>query len=285
MYVGQKGFLVAIRILSALVGILIGLAVLFVDNLYVYCLVLAFIGAVGVYEIIRAVKREKHKALTALSVCFAFVVPFFLNIDFLRKYIPVLYILYGMGLFLVQLICFKNIRTSDVALCGGAGVVIPFSLSCLLFVRYLPENSLLGISLVFFMLFCAWFGDSGAYFAGTFFGKHKLCPEISPKKTVEGFVGGIITVGIVAFIHCFVFNTFFADGATMSYLLYVPVGMAACVAGVFGDLSASIIKRKYSVKDFGNIMPGHGGVLDRFDSVLFVAPFIYMVFSFLNPQM
>ncbi len=139
--------------------------------------------------------------------------------------------------------------------------------------------------MVVYLLFCAWFGDSGAYFVGTFFGKHKLCPKISPKKTVEGFIGGIVTVGVVVAVQCLVYNLVLPTDVKMNYAVLIPVGMVASGIGVLGDLSASVIKRQYDVKDFGNLMPGHGGVLDRFDSVLFVAPFLYVVFKFLSPIM
>ena len=136
--------------------------------------------------------------------------------------------------------------------------------------------------MLLYLLFCAWFGDSGAYFAGTFFGKHKLCPNISPKKTFEGLVGGVVTVGIVTTILLVVYNNFILGEQQLSYPVLIPLSMVASLVGVVGDLSASVIKREYSVKDFGNIMPGHGGVLDRFDSVILVAPFLYVVMSMLG---
>lgn len=275
----------AIRIISAFVGIVFGVGVLLFDNIYAYCAVLSFFAAVGTYEIIKAVKCNKNKPILISSIAFAALMPFFLNITFLKPYSLVLCFVYVLGLFVTQLAMHKSVRTADIAICGAGSFILPFSLCCILFVRYSMENSLLGVSLIFYTLFCAWFGDSGAYFVGTFLGKHKLCPEISPKKTVEGLVGGIVTVGIVSLIHCLVFNFFIADGAQMSYAVLIPVGMAASGMGVIGDLSASIIKRQYDVKDFGNIMPGHGGVLDRFDSVIFVAPFLCMVFNFLSPAM
>lgn len=274
-----------VRIVSALVGIVIGVAVILLDNLYAYCAVLSFFGALGTFELTRAVKCEQHKALRWVCVCFAALVPFMLNIDLLKPYAAPLAIVYIMTLFVIQLIQHETIKIGDVALCGAAGMIIPASFSCILFVRYSSEDPLLGVSMIFYILFSAWFGDSGAYFVGTFLGKHKLCPKISPKKTVEGLVGGIVTVGVVALVHCLIFNFFIAKDAQMSYAVLIPVAMAASGMGVIGDLSASIIKRQYDVKDFGNIMPGHGGVLDRFDSVIFVAPFLYLVFRFISPAM
>lgn len=268
-----------------MVGIVFGVIVILLKNMYLYCTVLSFFGAVGVYELTRAVKCDCHPALRWTSIVFAATVPFMLHVEFLKPYCVALAIVFIMAIFVIQLVGHETIKISDVALCGGAAMMIPAALSCIIFIQKSTDDNLLGVSLIFYTLFCAWFGDSGAYFVGTFLGKHKLCPKISPKKTVEGLIGGIITVGVVAFLHCLVFNSFIAQEAKMSYSVLIPVGMAASLVGVVGDLSASIIKRQYDVKDFGNIMPGHGGVLDRFDSVLFVAPFLYMVFSFISPSM
>ena len=166
--------------------------------------------------------------------------------------------------------------------CGAAGGLLPVALCSITLLRYSAHGEGLGIFMVLYVLFCAWFGDSGAYFVGTFFGKHKLCPLISPKKTVEGLVGGVVTVGVVTVITVFIYNTFVLNDVQLNYFVLVPLSMAASLVGVIGDLSASVIKREYDVKDFGNIMPGHGGVLDRFDSVIFVAPFLYIAFSYLG---
>ena len=136
--------------------------------------------------------------------------------------------------------------------------------------------------MILFVLFSAWFGDSGAFFVGTFLGKHKLCPTISPKKTVEGLVGGIVTVGVVMAITLVVYNVFGLTEHQLNYAVLIPLSMTASLVGVVGDLSASVIKREHNVKDFGNIMPGHGGVIDRFDSVIFVAPFLYVALTYLG---
>lgn len=273
------------RIVSALVGIVFGVIIILLDIKVLDVAVLAVFGVIGVWELTKAVNCEKHKAMRFYCLITAAAVPFVMCIDFLRKYAAVLFVTFVILLFVFLLASHKTIRFEEIAMCGAAAIFIPFALSCVVLIRYSSDNSTLGISLIFYTLFCAWFGDSGAYFVGTFLGKHKLCPEISPKKTVEGLIGGILTVGIVCFIHCLIFNLFIADGAYMSYAILIPVGMAASGVGVLGDLSASVIKRQFDVKDFGSIMPGHGGVLDRFDSVLFVAPFLFVIFNFLNHTM
>ena len=119
----------------------------------------------------------------------------------------------------------------------------------------------------------AWISDTGAYFAGTFFGKHKLCPEISPKKTVEGFFGGIVTDIVIMTVFSLIYSL--VTGVHVHYWWLIFTAAVCSVISVLGDLSASILKRQQGLKDYGNIMPGHGGVMDRFDSVLFTVPAFY----------
>lgn len=286
------------RIISAIIGIIVGVTVLIFDNKFLYTAVLTVIGSIGVWELIHAVKCDKHKLLTAVCICFSAFVPTMLNLsvefNFKRNILVFSFLGFIFILLLIMLLSHETVRLEHIATCGCAATIIPASLSCIVYVRYLPWYAdcgfYPGVFMVVYLLFCAWFGDSGAYFVGTFLGKHKLCPNISPKKTVEGFIGGVLTVGIVVAIQCAVYNGFLYQMAgapydliRMNYFVLIPVGMLASIAGVLGDLTASVIKRQYDVKDFGNLMPGHGGVLDRFDSVLFVAPFLYAVFSTFSP--
>ncbi len=276
----------AVRILSALVGIVIGVLIMAIDKMWLYIAAIAFLSAVGVWEITKAVNCGEFLFLRWSCIVFSVVsVPLIvLELKFdLSDVSAIVYTVFIMLLFLIMLTRHTVIRFEHIAMCGVSAIVIPASLSCLILLRYSMEGQALGIFMLLYLLFCAWFADGGAYFVGTFIGKHKLCPKVSPKKTVEGFIGGIITVGVVVAIQCATFNAFVLDGVRVSYAVLVPVGMIASLAGVLGDLSASVIKREFKVKDFGNIMPGHGGVLDRFDSVLFVAPFLYILFRYINP--
>lgn len=279
------------RIISALVAMVIGISALIIDKTVVYLVLISLFSGIGTFELIRAIKCDNHKFLTCFCVIFALAIPSLLTFDFMKPFWVMACLVYIMVLLVVMLAMHKKIKFVEIAACGSAGIAIPVSLSCIIFVRNLPWYAdggyFPGVFMVVYLLFCAWIGDSGAYFVGTFFGKHKLCPEISPKKTVEGLIGGIVMVGIVVTIQCLVYNLLLPteEMYKMNYALLIPIGMAASVTGVLGDLSMSVIKRQYDVKDFGNVMPGHGGILDRFDSVLFVAPFIYVVYSFVSPLM
>lgn len=124
--------------------------------------------------------------------------------------------------------------------------------------------------MIWFIFIASWGADTGAYFAGNAFGKTKLAPKVSPKKTVEGLIGGVITAVILCVILSMVFEPSLIPHS-------IAIGVIGSLISVVGDLSASKIKREMDVKDYGHIMPGHGGVMDRFDSVILVTPFIYYV--------
>ncbi len=129
-----------------------------------------------------------------------------------------------------------------------------------------------GLEFIIFALLVVWVTDSGAYFTGRAFGKNKLWPEISPNKTIEGFVGGIVLAVIAAIIMQLI-----APFEHISFGLLIFVTIVASIFGQMGDLVESAIKRHYDVKDSGNILPGHGGILDRFDSLLFVLPLLSLL--------
>lgn len=170
----------------------------------------------------------------------------------------------------------KTISFTDIATVLFATIYVGFFTSFIARIRALDEN---GLYYLFLIFICAWMTDTGAYFSGRFFGKHKLAPSISPKKTIEGSVGGIIC----AMLGCIVLGLVAAyiNEASPNYWLLALVGLIGSCLAQLGDLIASLIKRTCGVKDFGNIMPGHGGALDRFDSVIMVSPFIYYLCLFM----
>ncbi len=124
----------------------------------------------------------------------------------------------------------------------------------------------------------SWITDSFAFFCGSFFGKHKLIPKISPKKTVEGSIGGVVFCGIFCAVYGFVIDS--VTELSVNYVALLITGLLLSVVSQIGDLNASYIKREHGIKDFGSIFPGHGGMLDRFDSVIASAPFLYVLSRF-----
>lgn len=178
----------------------------------------------------------------------------------------------GVALWMVATMILVTLRPGD-DLTRGADLTGRYALG-LLWIGLLPLLVLLrglehGLAWCFVVLGIAWLGDTGAYFAGRAFGRHKLYERISPKKTVEGAVGGIVTSAIGVFVIAWI------GLPTLTWIDCALLGVFGCVAGILGDLGESMVKRSYGVKDAGTIMPGHGGMLDRIDSVLFVGAVVY----------
>ena len=167
----------------------------------------------------------------------------------------------------------KKEEMDFTALCAilVAGAAIPLALSCLLRLRLLTY----GGGLVLMPLVAAFMSDSAALFTGMACGKHKLAPKASPKKTVEGAVGGLAggVLGMIVFRIVFFFVT--VEPLPIGWCMVI--GLVGAFMGQLGDLSFSIIKRQFGIKDYGRLLPGHGGVLDRFDSVIFAAPVVWMI--------
>lgn len=167
----------------------------------------------------------------------------------------------------------RALTFTDMSAVFVAGLAIPLALSCLLRLRMMPY----GGGMVLIPLVAAFCSDSAALFTGMACGKHKLAPQVSPKKTVEGAIGGLVggIVGMVIFRIVF----FFCTVHSLNILWCMLLGLVGAVMGQLGDLSFSAIKRQCGIKDYGRLLPGHGGVLDRFDSVIFAAPVIWLIVS------
>ena len=276
------------RILSALVGLVILAALLPFMNTPVLNGAISVISALAVHEILLATKYIENKRLAFLCIGFACVVPF-IDSRLIAKYLPLLVYLFFMLLFLLLLVRHDTMRIEQIGFSYMMATCIPFALNSVILLR-----NQMGFGPGFFYLFfifgSSWIADSGAYFAGVFFGKHKLCPAISPKKTVEGLVGGLVASCLGNLLIAWIFTVlcrqpwfvaYLGGPIRINYLMVALLSPICALAGVFGDLSASIIKRQCGIKDFGHIMPGHGGVLDRFDSVLMVAPMVLVFAKFL----
>ena len=178
-----------------------------------------------------------------------------------------------VGVLVFTVLCFSELLASSgklpfqqVAMTFVAGLLIPYLLSALVRIRVM-ENGAFFVVAPFVMAFMP---DTGAYLVGCAFGKHKLCPVISPKKTVEGLFGGFLGGIIGMLIYGLVLQHFF--GFAVNYLFAGLYGVLGAGAATFGDLMFSVIKRQTGIKDYGKLLPGHGGILDRFDSVTVVAP-------------
>ncbi len=191
----------------------------------------------------------------------------------------VVYIIALVLIFLLAMLKgYAHTKFEDVAISVFASVFVPYGFSVFVRLRDMFENEQFGIYLIFFGLICALGTDSGAQLGGMAFGKHKMSPNISPKKTVEGAVCGVIFALILNVVAVVLYNQFAdvkieAAGIITLLICSLPISFM----GMMGDLSASVLKRNFQVKDFGKIFPGHGGVMDRFDSSLFTLPLTFAV--------
>lgn len=266
-----------IRVISALVGLAILAIVLALYNTYVFNVVMSAISVIAVLELLSAIKATKHKDLMAVSLVFTVLLPFARE-TMLWKNIQVIMYLIFICFFVLLLKNNGRIKVEQASMAFMMSGFITLGFSCAIYMRN-QFGDMNGRYYLLLALAAAWLCDTGAYFSGRFFGKHKLAPVISPKKTVEGSIGGVILTMIlvlpITMLYAYI-ATQMGHEVTVNYaklMLAVPV---LAVLGMLGDLSMSVIKRQCGVKDYGNIMPGHGGILDRFDSVLFTLPSVYI---------
>lgn len=155
-----------------------------------------------------------------------------------------------------------------------------FYVSVMLSYVYLIRDMKNGIVLVLLIFVSSWINDTCAYFVGRALGKHKMAPVLSPKKSIEGLVGGILGAGIFGAVFGILFNNF-VEPMGNAPLIFACIGAFGALPAVIGDLAASAIKRNNDIKDYGKLIPGHGGVLDRFDSIIFTAPIVYYLLTYL----
>lgn len=265
------------RIISAAVGICILVVVLIFHNTVVLPIAVAAIIVLMLFELLGAAECRKFPSLMISALVYGVSVPILLDTS-AEKYGICVKIAAVFAVFITFIIKHKEIKYEQIAFTLASMILVPEAMTTLVKIDRFSGNH--GLFLLILGLCGAWIADSGAYFVGTFCGKHKLCPEISPKKTIEGFAGGIAITGILFALIVYIYEKFITnDPIEVNYILFAASGIVCAVIGTVGDLSASIIKRQCGIKDYGKIMPGHGGMMDRFDSVLFVLPTFYAFVS------
>lgn len=279
------------RIVFGLLWAVFGIALVALRNTWLFVLVAAAICVVATYEINHAVKLV-NKPVMVLSLIASACVPLYYEfgeylqsagLNLKAEYLVCVYILI---LCICMLFEYEKTTFAHIATVVLGSLGVPFAISRLMYFRdiheYFPQqnyNENHGLFLILFTLFCACITDAGAYFAGSFLGKHKLCPKISPKKTVEGAVGGVIICVISTVILYAVFTNFIIETKENNYLAVILMTVFLSIISMCGDLTASVIKRNFGIKDFGKIIPGHGGIMDRFDSIIFVLAALYAIFN------
>ncbi|MBQ4146168.1 MAG: phosphatidate cytidylyltransferase [Clostridia bacterium] len=260
------------RILTALLGLPLIIIVL-LSPLPVVIVAVVIAALMGMNEYYNAVDLSDKKALCIMGYLATIVIS--LGIYLMPATSMALVYAYVFVLFVIMLASKKKVSFNHIAILIMGLIYIPYSLSHIIYIRNLEYGNIY-MWLVFIGSFIT---DSCAYFTGTAIGGKKLCPNISPKKTISGAIGGVVGCGICFILFGIIINCFSIDllgGNKLSLALLFILGLISAVASELGDLVASMIKRQYEIKDFGTLLPGHGGILDRCDSIIFVAPVVFL---------
>lgn len=260
------------RVLTAAIGLPMIVLLLFCPVPIVIFMVMAA-ALIGMYEFYGAVGLLSNKSLCVMGYLGTLVIPLGIYLP-LDTVLAIIYI-YVLVLFVMLLAMHRQLHFSQLAMLLVGLLYIPYFLSHIIYIRNLEFGNIY-IWLVFLGAFMT---DSCAYFTGKAIGGRKLCPTISPKKTVSGAIGGVIGCGLSFILFGVIVNLFFSrhlNGNQLSLWLLFVLGLISAVISEIGDLVASMIKRQYNIKDFGTLLPGHGGILDRCDSIILVAPTIFL---------
>ncbi len=257
-----------IRVLSGAVLTVIALATI-IPGSWPLLVFNALISFIGMYELMRVVNAQRTvlfgASVIGIGAEYALI---FLD---KKEYMVPLFMLYLILLFAFMVIFYPRFNTDQVFMAFVGVIYAGLGLSYLYQTRMQTAN---GAFIVWLIFICSWISDSGAYLVGIAIGKHKAFPRLSPKKSVEGCIGGIassILIGVA-------YKTVLEQGFDI-HLINYPGLIVICGVGAIisqaGDLAASAIKRNFNIKDYGHLIPGHGGIMDRFDSLIFVAPLVY----------
>ena len=279
-----------IVICICLVGFLI--AVIF-DKKAIVTAVLAALAATATFEVVRAV-GNKSKIVFALSCAVSLFTVLAEGFALTLPPASILYCIYILVLMCIMVFFNKEVMFIHCATAFFASVALPFAFLCFLrlnniadwFSGYTHHEGVYFVGLGFA---CSWFTDTFAYLVGRKFGKHKMAPVISPKKSIEGAVGGVVFTALMNVLLLYLFTVgcrnlydySFMGQSAAKYLYIIPISMAGSLISMMGDLAASVLKRNFGIKDYSQLLPGHGGIMDRFDSCIFVLPTLYSILKLL----
>lgn len=266
------------RILTALIGFPVVAAIFIFGSKYIVDIVVMIIALIGMNEYIKCISK-KVNVISWISylfiACMALI--HIIPAELIQMALPFVLPVLMLVLFLHVIISDMKISFEQIAY-TLFGILYIFGFLVFIPLVYGFEGEVSGKLLIWFVLFASWGTDVFAYFIGCKIGKHKFS-KVSPKKSIEGCIAGIFGAVILTLIFSYILNNYF--DYSFSYLI---MGISACVLsiiGQIGDFSASVVKRSFDIKDFSELFPGHGGMLDRIDSVMFIAPFAYLLFMIL----
>ena len=274
------------RVLTSVAIIILGLLLAVFSGYIVYPIVLSALAVVALFEILRVMKSHKEWVLSLPAFIFAPVFPilaYFVKSEDTVNYLLILaayLFVYMMWLMGVSVFSKGKIPFSRISEIFVAVTYVTVSFSSLSLLRYLNRDY--GIFFVVLAFVISWICDVFAFLVGSLIGKHKLIPEVSPKKTVEGAIGGVLFSAIACLVYGLGLDLI-VSGIKVNYLSLFLFGAILSVVSQLGDLVASLIKREYGAKDYGKIFPGHGGIMDRFDSVLAVSTVLLILTIVIPP--
>ena len=260
------------RLISGIILLAIAITVVVLgdDVLFGTLLAISLIGMTELYKILNIEKKVPG------IIGYVAAVIYYALIYFNRlQYLVLLFISFLLLLMVIYVIAFPKYRIEQVLMAFFGLFYVAVMLSYVYRVRIIEDGAIL----VWLIFIGAWGSDTCAYAVGMVLGKHKAFPTLSPKKSIEGCIGGIAGAGLIGFLYALALGSKIT-GVDNPRLLFALIGAASSVISQTGDLAASAIKRNYDIKDYGKLIPGHGGILDRFDSMIFTAPVVYYLAVF-----
>ncbi len=274
------------RVLTSVAIVACALLLVICSEYIVFPIALALLAVIAVFEILRVIGVHKKLLLAVPAYILAIAFPisaYFVKsegvITFLLILAAIVYV-YLMWLMGVSIFSKGSIRFSTIAEVFASALYVVVSFTSMSLLRYIDKT--VGVFCVVLVFVICWVCDVSAFAVGSLMGKHKLIPEVSPKKTVEGAIGGVVFSALLCLVYGLVIQLLFKQ-VQPNYLYLFIFGLVLSVVSQLGDLVASLIKREYGIKDYGSIFPGHGGIMDRFDSVLAVSTILLILSIVLPP--
>lgn len=262
------------RVIAAAVLVPVLLLIVLVAPKIIGAVVLGLLMVSAAYELLYRTGLVRHTRLVLYACAMAFAVCMWSYFGAVHTYLVIGVCIFMVVLFAEMMANHIKVRFEMLAMCAVAGLVVPYLLSALIRILIMK----LGRYVILIPFVAGFMNDAGAYFVGLRFGKHKLAPVVSPNKTIEGVAGGLAgsVIGMLLYALVLLLLKF-----KVNFGFAILYGLLASAAGTFGDLCFSVIKRQTGIKDYGNLIPGHGGALDRFDSMILVAPLMEVLLTLL----
>ncbi len=257
------------RILFGIIAVVVVILVLILNGTFIFPLAIAAVICVALFELYRLMGCADCMISMIAGFVYGALTPFLVYYGKNTASTVITFLCFAV-MFLELVTRYRSVPWQSVISAAAVTFLVTQSLTRTVSLLQAGRG---GLGYVILAIAAACLSDTGAYFTGSLLGRHKLCPNISPNKTTEGFVGGIVFDVIVMVIFAAIYGN--VVGVHTRYWWLIPVAIVCAVISVLGDLAASVFKRQVGVKDFGNLIPGHGGMMDRIDSVLFTVPAFY----------